>query len=79
MDGAARTAPAGIDPAVAAGAAGLTVADLFAQRARLDAGRVALEEGERAWTYAELDARASQLASALAGRGVGRGDRVAIL
>ena len=79
MDGAARTAPAGIDPVVAAGAAGLTVADLFAQRARLDAGRVALEEGARAWTYAELDARASQLANALAARGVGRGDRVAIL
>ncbi len=55
--------------------------DLLAGRARLSPAGVALEEVAtgRARTYAELDARAGRAAALLAGRGVGAGDRVAIL
>jgi fatty-acyl-CoA synthase len=42
-------------------------------------GRVAVRHGEAAFTYAQFEARCRRLASALAGRGVGRGDTVAIL
>jgi len=42
-------------------------------------GKVALRHGAAAWTYAELDARCRRLASALARRGIGRGDTVAII
>ncbi len=40
---------------------------------------VAVEEQSRAITYAELDDRANRAAALLAARGVGRGDRVALL
>ena len=55
--------------------------DLIAKRAELSPDRKALEEPAtgRARTYAELDARAARVAALLAGRGVGAGDRVAIL
>jgi fatty-acyl-CoA synthase len=42
-------------------------------------GKVAVRHGRLAFTYAEFDARCRRLASALAGRGIGRGDTVAIL
>ncbi|MGZ8347757.1 MAG: AMP-binding protein, partial [Allosphingosinicella sp.] len=55
--------------------------DLLAKRAELTPGKVALEEVAtgRTRTYAELDARAAGAAAAMAGRGVGKGDRVALL
>jgi amino acid adenylation domain-containing protein len=40
--------------------------------------RVAIEDGERRMTYAELDARANQLANLLRDTGVSRGDRVGL-
>jgi fatty-acyl-CoA synthase len=42
-------------------------------------GKVAVRHGRLAFTYAEFDARCRRLASALARRGIGRGDTVAIL
>src|SRR6185436_14069390 len=44
--------------------------------ARPDA--VAVVDGERSWTYAQLDRRANQIANLLVARGVRRGDRVAL-
>src|SRR5918993_768909 len=41
--------------------------------------RIAIVHGARRWTYAELYARARKLASALARRGIGRGDTVAVM
>ncbi|HKY34262.1 MAG TPA: amino acid adenylation domain-containing protein [Candidatus Polarisedimenticolia bacterium] len=40
--------------------------------------RIAVEAGDRRWTYAELDAEASRLAHALGSGGVGHGDRVVV-
>jgi fatty-acyl-CoA synthase len=55
--------------------------DLLAKRASLSPHAVALEEAAsgRVLTYAELDRRAGQAAALLASRGIGEGDRVAIL
>ena len=55
--------------------------DLLAKRAALSPGRIALEDGPsgRSLDYAALDARADRAAALLAARGVGRGDRVAVL
>lgn len=44
-----------------------------------DPGRLAVDSDEGAWTFAEVDARASQLARHLASRGVGPGSRVGLL
>ncbi|MFH9733421.1 (2,3-dihydroxybenzoyl)adenylate synthase [Streptomyces sp. NPDC017260] len=41
-------------------------------------GRVALVDGDRRWTYAELDAEADRVARGLGGLGIGRGDRVVV-
>jgi fatty-acyl-CoA synthase len=55
--------------------------DLIARRAELTAESVALEElaTGRSLTYAALDERSSRAAALFAERGVGEGDRVAIL
>lgn len=55
--------------------------DLLAKRAELTPAKVAMEDlGQgRAATYAELDAAAARGAGALAGLGVGQGERVAVL
>lgn len=55
--------------------------DLIAKRAALSPRGVALEEAGsgRTRTYAELDARANEVAAMLAARRIGKGDRVAIL
>jgi acyl-CoA synthetase (AMP-forming)/AMP-acid ligase II len=56
-----------------------TVFDLFQARARLHPGRVAVQDAGGARTYRELEDRSVGLAGALAARGIGRGDPVAIL
>jgi acyl-CoA synthetase (AMP-forming)/AMP-acid ligase II len=62
-----------------------TVASLFSAQARVAPDRIAVVErgprapGGRAVSYGALDARSRRLASVLAARGVGRGDRVALL
>ena len=56
-----------------------TIGGLFAARARIDAGEVALIEGGRRLTFAQLNERVNRLAHVLAGEGIGRGDRVGIL
>lgn len=60
-------------------AAGLTVADLFSERARLCASLPAIRQQDRTWTYGELHRRVTRLASVIAGEGIGRGERVAVL
>ena len=57
------------------------IPDLLAKRAALSPHQVALEDAlnGRAITYRELDERACRAASLLRARGVGEGDRVAIL
>ena len=55
--------------------------DLLARRAELDRDSIALEDvcSREAVSFAELDRRAAGAAALLAARGVGEGDRVAIL
>ena len=57
------------------------IPDLLAKRAALKPDGIALEDGVtgRSLTYAALDARAGAAAAMLAARGIGEGDRVAIL
>ena len=57
----------------------MTVGDLLARHARRWPHRVGLEDEGRAWTFGAWNARANRLANAMAGSGIGRGDRVAIL
>ncbi|MEV0275692.1 non-ribosomal peptide synthetase [Streptomyces sp. NPDC050610] len=56
-----------------------TIHGLFAEQAACCPDAVAVEDGERALTYAELDARADRLAHRLLSLGVGAESRVAIL
>ncbi|UWQ21795.1 long-chain-fatty-acid--CoA ligase [Jannaschia sp. W003] len=54
-------------------------ADVVRAHARSRPDAPALTFGARTWTFAELDAASSRAANALRARGVGAGDRVAIL
>lgn len=65
------------DPVTEAGR--LTVYGLFRSRVRRDGGALAVEAGSRRITYAELDDRVRRLSEGLARRGIGRGDRIALL
>ena len=56
----------------------LNLAVLLEDSARTVPGRDAVVHGTTRLTYADLDAKASQVAGALAARGIGRGDRVAL-
>ena len=56
----------------------LNLAVLLEDSARNFAGRDAVVHGAGRLTYAQLNAAASQVAGALAARGIGRGDRVAL-
>ncbi|MBK6597016.1 MAG: amino acid adenylation domain-containing protein [Proteobacteria bacterium] len=56
----------------------LTLHELFEQRATQAGGSVALLQGERTVSYAELDRRATELAGRLIALGVGLEDRVAL-
>jgi amino acid adenylation domain-containing protein len=55
------------------------VHDLLSAAARSGDARIAVVDGERELSYAELDARSSSLAAALIDRGVAAGDRVGLL
>jgi amino acid adenylation domain-containing protein len=57
----------------------LRMHELFEERVRRHPGTVAAVQGNRSWTYAELNARANRLARALLTRGVGREDVVAVV
>jgi acyl-CoA synthetase (AMP-forming)/AMP-acid ligase II len=57
----------------------LSVYELFRSRVRHEPAALAVEEGGRTLTYAELDARACKVATLLRQRGVAHGDRVALL
>ena len=56
-----------------------TLGDLLRRTAARLPGKTAVICGEVRWTYAELDRITNRLANGLAARGLGRGDRVAIL
>jgi long-chain acyl-CoA synthetase len=56
-----------------------TIAKLARVHGKERAGKPALTAGDRTLTFAELDARSSQVANALAAEGVGPEDRVAFL
>lgn len=58
---------------------GLGVGALLEKQVRARPDAVAVRQGDEAWTYRELNRRVNRLASFLAGLGVGRGDRVAVL
>ena len=68
-----------VPPPEVARASATTVGRLFAATAALNPDRTALVEGERSLGYAALDARVNRLANVLSGRGVERGDRVALM
>ncbi|MEO8487294.1 MAG: acyl-CoA synthetase [Betaproteobacteria bacterium] len=57
----------------------LTPIDFLARSAAIWPDRVAVRHGRFATTYAEFEARVRRLASALAARGVRRGDTVAVM
>ncbi|WP_162899192.1 non-ribosomal peptide synthetase [Mycobacterium shigaense] len=52
---------------------------MFAAQLARTPDAVALNDGERSWTYRELDETANRLAHVLADQGVGPGERVALL
>ncbi|MEW9547761.1 AMP-binding protein [Nonomuraea sp. NPDC050783] len=54
----------------------LSLSDVLAEHARSRPRTTAVVDGDLRLTYPELDARVTRLADALAGRGVGGGDRV---
>jgi fatty-acyl-CoA synthase len=56
-----------------------TIPGSLRSTARRVPGAPALAFGDRAWTYAELDAAVDRTASALAGLGLRRGDRFALM
>ena len=56
-----------------------SLADLLRRSAARHPERMAISEGARSRTYGELDADASRIANALIERGIGHGDRVAIV
>jgi fatty-acyl-CoA synthase len=57
----------------------LTPLSFLARAAGVHPDRTAIIHRSRAWTYREFSARAKRLGSALARRGVGRGDTVAVV
>ena len=56
-----------------------TMNDIFFESVRRFSGRPAIIDGDRTLTYAELGEAVESLAAFLASRGVGKGDKVAIL
>jgi acyl-CoA synthetase (AMP-forming)/AMP-acid ligase II len=64
------------DPTLAAKS---TVASMFDAQCRVFPDRIAIDDGQRRVTYCDLASRTHKLATALAARGVQRGDRLAVL
>ncbi|MER6666691.1 amino acid adenylation domain-containing protein [Amycolatopsis japonica] len=58
---------------------GATVPELFRRRAAESPDAVAVVDGDRTLSYAELDRESDELAGYLASRGVRRGDRVGVV
>lgn len=56
----------------------LTLDEVFGRSVRENRDAVAVVDGSRACSYGRLDAHATAVARALAARGVGKGDRVAV-
>ncbi len=56
-----------------------TLADILRRSARRTPGKTAVICGGTTWSYAEFERISERVAVGLAGRGVGKGDRVAIL
>ncbi len=52
--------------------------ELVFNSAQRNADALAIKDGDKTWTYGELDAAANRLARALQGLGVGEGDRVGL-
>ncbi len=57
----------------------LTVAEIVAAQARLQSSKIGARDSRRALTFAQWHERANRLANALAGLGLAKGDRVAVL
>jgi len=57
----------------------LTVYDLFREQASARSDHVAIRYGEKKYTYGQLAGRVELVASFLCSKGIGRGDRIAIL
>jgi glycopeptidolipid biosynthesis protein len=60
-------------------AVGVTIPEMFAAQVARTPEAVALVDGERSWTYRELDEAAERLARVLVGHGAGPGECVALL
>ncbi|AQZ69229.1 hypothetical protein BKM31_54150 [[Actinomadura] parvosata subsp. kistnae] len=58
---------------------GGTVPELIPRRAAIQPGEIAVRDGARRLTYAELEQESGRLAGYLAGLGVGRGDRIGVV
>ena len=56
-----------------------TLADLLHRSAQRTPAKTAIVCGDTRWTYAEFDRVCARVAAGLAGRGIGKGDRVAVL
>jgi fatty-acyl-CoA synthase len=56
-----------------------SIGGLFRSYALVEPGRVAVTDGDRSVTFAELDQRSNRLAQVLIGLGLERGDRLALL
>ncbi|MGE0231239.1 MAG: class I adenylate-forming enzyme family protein [Flavobacteriaceae bacterium] len=69
----------GVTSSLPSMAAGLTVAELFDERCRLVSGAPAIRQQDRTLTYAQLRGRVARLANVIAGEGLKRGERVAVL
>ena len=69
----------GLDPGLSTVATNVTVGSLFREQVQLGRYRPALAEGTRVWSYAQLNDRVNRLTNVLAGGGVTRGDRIAVL
>lgn len=58
---------------------GITLSDVLARHARVRPDSLGFVDPHRRGTFGEIDTRVTRLANALAQRGIGRGDRVAVL